>query len=63
VCFRREEEKFIQDLVDTGEGKWPLGRPGREWNDIKMDNKALGLDGVDWINLLKPSGNFMYHQV
>jgi hypothetical protein len=32
------------------EGKRPLGRPRRRWVDnIKMDLREIGWDGVDWI--------------
>jgi hypothetical protein len=32
--------------------KRPLGRPRRSWVDnIKMDLKEIGWDGVDWIDL------------
>jgi hypothetical protein len=34
------------------EEKRPLGRPRRRWVDnIKMDFRELGWDGMDWINL------------
>jgi hypothetical protein len=34
------------------EGKRPLGRPRRMWEDnIKMDLKATGIDGANWIRL------------
>ena len=34
------------------EGKRPLGRPRRRWEDnIKMDLKEVGCGGVDWIEL------------
>jgi hypothetical protein len=39
-------------LVGIPEGKSPLGRPRRRWEDnIKMDTKEIGWDGVDWIHL------------
>jgi hypothetical protein len=32
--------------------KRPLGRPRRKWVDnIKMDVREIGWDGMDWINL------------
>jgi hypothetical protein len=35
------------------EGKRPLGRPRRRWVDnIKMDLREIGWDGVDWIGLI-----------
>jgi hypothetical protein len=34
------------------EGKWPLGRPRRRWEDnIRMDLLELGWGDVDWIGL------------
>jgi len=34
------------------EGKRPLGRPRRRWEDnIKMDLKEIGIDGANWIRL------------
>jgi hypothetical protein len=35
-------------------GKRPLGRNRRRWEDnIKMDLREIGLEGVDWINLVQ----------
>jgi hypothetical protein len=32
----------------------PLGRPRRSWvDDIKMDLRELGWDGIDWIDLVQ----------
>jgi hypothetical protein len=37
-------------LVGKPEGKSPLGRPRRGWEDnIKMDLQELGCVGMDWI--------------
>jgi len=34
------------------DGKRPLGRPRRRWEDnIKMDLQEVGCGGVDWIDL------------
>jgi hypothetical protein len=36
------------------EGKRPLGRSRRRWDDnIKMDLKDVGWDGTDWIDLVQ----------
>jgi hypothetical protein len=36
------------------EGKRPLGRPRRRWVDnIKMDLREIGWDGMDWIDWLR----------
>jgi hypothetical protein len=37
-------------LVGRPEGKKPLGRPRRRWdNNIKMDLRKIGIDGANWI--------------
>jgi hypothetical protein len=39
-------------LVGKPEGKRPLGRRRRRWVDnIKMDLREIGWDGMDWIDL------------
>jgi hypothetical protein len=39
-------------LVGRPEGKRPLGRPRRRWEDnIKMDLGVIGIDGANWIRL------------
>jgi hypothetical protein len=39
-------------LVGRTEGKRPLGRPRRSWEDnIKMDLREIGIDGANWIQL------------
>jgi hypothetical protein len=39
-------------LVGKPEGKRPLGRPRHGWVDnIKMDLRDIGWDGMDWIDL------------
>ena len=39
-------------LVVTPEGKRPLGRPRRSWQDnIKIDLQEVGCGGVDWIEV------------
>jgi hypothetical protein len=39
-------------LVGKSEGKRPLGRRRRRWVDnIKLDLREVGWDGVDWIDL------------
>jgi hypothetical protein len=39
-------------LVGKPEGKRPLGRPRCRWADnIKIDIRETGLDGMDWIDL------------
>jgi hypothetical protein len=39
-------------LVEKPEGKRPLGRPRRRWeNNIKMDLQKVGCEDIDWIDL------------
>ena len=39
-------------LVGKPEGKRPLGRPGRRWEDnIKMDVQEVGCECMDWIDV------------
>jgi hypothetical protein len=39
-------------LVGRSEGKTPLGRPRRRWEDnIKMDLTEIVIVGVNWIRL------------
>ena len=39
-------------LVGKPEGKRPLGRPRRRWEDnIKMDLQEVGCECMDWIEL------------
>jgi hypothetical protein len=47
-----EEEEAYRMLVAKPEGKRPLGRLRRRWVDnIKMDLREIGWDGMDWIDL------------
>jgi hypothetical protein len=47
-----EERKVYKVLVGKPEGKRPLGRPRRRWEDgVRMDLWEIGLGGVDWIRL------------
>jgi hypothetical protein len=46
------ERKLYKVSVGKPEGKRPLGRPRRRWEDgIRMDLREIGLGGVDWIRL------------
>jgi hypothetical protein len=47
-----EERKVYKVLVGKPEGKTPLGRPRRRWEDgIRMDLREIGFGCVDWILL------------
>jgi hypothetical protein len=46
------EEVYTGFWWRTPEGKRPLGRPRRRWeNNIKMDLQEVGCGGMDWIEL------------
>jgi hypothetical protein len=47
-----ENRNGYRILVGKPEGKRPLGRPRRRWEDnIKMVLRKMGLGGMDWIDL------------
>ena len=46
------EERRIQGFGGKPEGKRPLGRPRRKWEDnIKVDLQEVGCEVVDYIEL------------
>jgi hypothetical protein len=52
VARRGEGRGVYRILVGRPEGKRPLGRPRRRWEDnIKMDLRERGIDGANWIQL------------
>jgi hypothetical protein len=52
VARMGEERKVNKVLVGKPEGRRPLGRPRRRWEDgMRMDLREIGLVGVDWIRL------------
>ncbi|KAJ4427604.1 hypothetical protein ANN_25252 [Periplaneta americana] len=52
VARMLEFRNVYKVLVGRPEGKRPLGRPRRRWEDnIKMDLREVGYDDRDWINL------------
>jgi hypothetical protein len=47
-----EKRNASRILVGIPGAKRPLGRPKRRWVDnIKMDFRKIGWDGLDWIDL------------
>jgi hypothetical protein len=47
-----EDRKVYKVLMGKPEGKRPLGRPRRRWEDgVRMDLREIGLGRVDWIRL------------
>jgi hypothetical protein len=52
VARMGEERKVYKVLMGKPEGKRPLERPRRRWEDgIRMDLREIGVGGVDWILL------------
>jgi hypothetical protein len=52
VAHVGEERDVYRVFVGRPEGKRPLGRPRRRWEDnIKMDLRELGISGANWIRL------------
>ncbi|KAJ4439031.1 hypothetical protein ANN_14987 [Periplaneta americana] len=52
VARMGESRNAYRVLVGRPEGKRPLGRPRRRWEDnIKMNLREMGYDDLDWINL------------
>jgi len=52
VARMGERRGVYRVLVGKPEGKRPLGRPRRKWdNKIKMDLQVVGCGGMDWIEL------------
>ena len=49
-----EMRRVYRDLVGKPEGKRPLGRAMRRWeNNIKIDLQEVECWGVDWIELAR----------
>jgi hypothetical protein len=47
-----ERRDAYRAVVGKPEGRRPLGRPRRRWEDnIKMDLREVGWGGMDWINV------------
>ena len=52
VAHMGQSKNAYRVLVGKPEGKRPLGRPRRRWEDnIKMDLREVGCDPGEWINL------------
>jgi hypothetical protein len=52
VAGMAEGRDVYRVLVGKPEGKRPLGKPWRRWEDnIKKDLQEIGCGGMDWIQL------------
>jgi hypothetical protein len=51
--------RIYRILMGKPEGKRPLGRPRCRWEDnIKMDLRETGWDGMDWFDLAQDRGQW-----
>jgi hypothetical protein len=51
VARMGEVRGAYNNLVGRPEGRRPLGRPRRRWEDnIEMDRREIGFGDVDWIH-------------
>jgi hypothetical protein len=54
VARMGEKSNVCRVLMGKPEGKRPLGRPRRRWEDvIRMDLREIGWGSVDWIQLTR----------
>jgi hypothetical protein len=52
MWYAWERREVYKVLVGKPEGKRPLERPGRRWEDgIRMDVREIDLGDVDWMRL------------
>jgi hypothetical protein len=52
VAYMGEGRSVYRVSVGKPEGKRPVGRPRRRWEDIiKLDLREIGIDGENWIRL------------
>jgi hypothetical protein len=59
VTRRGEVRGAYNVLVGKPEGRRPLGRPRRRWEDnIKMDLSEIVFGDVDWIHLAQDRGRW-----
>jgi hypothetical protein len=55
-----EKRNAYRTFVGKPEGKRPQGRPRRRWMDnVKMDLREIGWDGIDWIDLAQDRDQWM----
>jgi hypothetical protein len=54
-----EKRNAYRILVGKPEGKRPLGRPIRRWEDnIKIDLREIRWIGMDWVDLVQDRGQW-----
>jgi hypothetical protein len=63
VARRGEKRNAYRILVGKAERKGPLGRPRcRYVYNIKMNLRAIGWGGMDWIDLVQDRGRLRSHR-
>jgi hypothetical protein len=59
VARMGEERKVYKVLVWKSEGKRPLGRPRRRWeNGVRMDLRETGWEDDEWVQLAQDRGQW-----
>jgi hypothetical protein len=59
VARMGQDSKVYKVLVGKPEGKRPLGRPRRRWEDgIRMVLREIGWGSVEWVHLAKNKGQW-----
>ena len=59
VACKAQRRGLCRFLVGTPEGKKPLGRPRRRWEDnMKRDLQEVGCRGINWIELAQERDNW-----
>jgi hypothetical protein len=59
VARMGDERGVYKVLTGKPEGKRPLARPRRRWeNNIRMDLQEVGCGGIDWIGLARDRGRW-----
>jgi hypothetical protein len=54
-----EKRNAYRILVGKAEGRRSLGKPRHRWADnIEMDLREIGWDGMDWIDLAQDRGQW-----
>ena len=62
VARKGERRGVYRDVAGKTDGKRPLRRPRRGWeNNIKMELQEVGCGGMDWIELAQDSDRWQVH--
>jgi len=58
-----EGRSVYRVLVGSPDGRRPLGKPRRRWEDnIKLDLREIGSDGANWIQLAQDSVQWRFFE-